>query len=571
MIKRTNGCYIGCRVSSTKQIQQGESLPDQEKVGRLTAKNINSDVIKVYSVQHIATKEGDSFIDDIVADIKTHSVRGSFFIIKSIDRFCRAGTDEYSKLKNSLEELGIQLIDSYGTIRPKINALEHLGGISYKWSMISPSEGAEIMEAHESKREVSRILLRTIGAEISLVREGYSIGRANDGYINDKMIVGGKKKPIQIPDPNRSHFFVKMFELRALGTYSDKEIVDQINAMGYRSQIRNKWNKTKETIVNSTGGKKLTIAHFQNIIKNTIYCAIKVGKWTTPIKTQYKGLVSIPTFNKANKGKIFIEEHKDGSVTIRKDFNIHSLKRRKDNPLFPFKLVIMCPECEKPFLGSVSKGKSGKGFPAYHCSRGHKQYGVSKEEFEKTLAHFINNLKYKEGFLKSFEATLVNKYREKEKEIGEFSYKASINVADLEAEKLQKIDAFTSTKNEAIRSTLEKQINDLHEQILQVQEQRNKLEIKENDIHAFIRYAKKLMEHPEEMLMKQSNITILRALFGLVFDKLPTYTEIVNGTPKLSLVYKLSEEFNTNKSVIAGDEGIEPPTSVLETEVIPLN
>ena len=159
----------------------------------------------------------------------------------------------------------------------------------------------------------------------------------------------------------------------------------------------------------------------------------------------------------------------------------------------------------------------------------------------------------------------------KEKEIGEFSLRAGNNVSELQAEKLQKIETFSSTKNQTIRETLEKQIETIQKQITEAQEERNKLEVKENDVHSFIRYAKYLMEHPVEMLLKQKNFTILRALFGLVFDELPTYTEIVNGTPKLSLTYKLSERFNGSKSLVAGDEGIGPPTSVLETEVIPLN
>ena len=57
------------------------------------------------------------------------------------------------------------------------------------------------------------------------------------------------------------------------------------------------------------------------------------------------------------------------------------------------------------------------------------------------------------------------------------------------------------------------------------------------------------MEHPVEMLVNQRNLPALRALFSLVFEELPTYEEIINGTPKLSLPYKLSEEFKANKDL----------------------
>lgn len=549
------------RVSSSKQFQNGESILDQKGIciNVAHAKNLkivpeDEPFIDVFS----GRKEGRPGYELLKAYIKkNHNVK--WCIIRCIDRFTRGGVLMYETMKKELEGLGVQLIDSYGVIQPSKNTLEHLG-IEYDWSRIRPSEITELVMAQQGQSEVTNILTRTIGAEIALVREGYHIGPPREGFINGKMLVGNKKKPIQVEDPRYVHFYIKMFDLRALGRFTDQEITDQINAMGYRSNTRNKWSKNKDRVIGSTGGKKLTVKHLQNIISNPIYCGVNNGKWNIkkPIKTRYPGLVSISTFNKANKGKLFIEENNDGSITIHKNYNPHSLKRVKDNPLFPFKSVVLCPICEKPFLASVSKGKSGKGFPAYHCSRNHKQYGVNKNELEKNLTNLITELRYKDvEFIKSFEATLINKYKEKEDELGEFAIKTTSNIADLEAEKLQKIDAFSGTQNKTIRETLERQIEEIQKQIIETEEQSNKLEVNKTDIHAFIKNVKYLMEHHEEMLIKESNFTVLRALFGLVFDELPTYTEIVNGTPKLSLVYKISEYYKDVKSLTAALQRIE--------------
>ncbi len=568
---KAKNCLIYCRVSSSKQAQQGESLELQESICRGIAEKSELNILEVFKEQFSGRKEVRPVIEDIFSYLKKQPNKVDVLIVRAIDRFTRNGTLGYENLTKRLMEYNVRVVDSYGIIQQSKNTLEHLG-VEYDWSRIRPSEITELVMAQQGKSEVNQILTRTIGAEIALVRDGYHIGQPREGFINSRMLVDGKKKPVQIPDPNSAHFFIKMFELRASGSFTDKEIVDQINALGYRSRTKHRWSKTKERIIGSTGGMKLNVKHFQHIIANPIYCGVNTQKWlSAPIKTKYPGLVSIPIFNQANKNSKFIEESENGNIIIHKDYNPHSLKRTKDNPMFPFKTVVLCSVCEKPFLGSVSKGKSGKGFPSYHCARGHKQYGVNKKEFEKTLAYFINNLKYKEGFLRSFEATLINKYREKEREIGEFSLKAGNNVGELEAEKLQKIKAFTNTENTTIKAELEKQIDEIQRQIIEAQTERNKLEVKENDIHSFIKYAKYLMEHPEEMLLKQKNFTILRALFGLVFDKLPSYTEIVNGTPKLSLPYKLSEEFYTNKDFTAGPLGIEPRSSLLEREILPLN
>ena len=569
--EKTKNCIIYCRVSSSKQAQQGESLELQEKICTEIAQKTGLNVIHVFKESFSGRKEERPLIDEAFAYIKANPKKIDVFIIRAIDRFTRGGTLGYESLGKFLRTHGVTLIDSCGIIQPAQNTLGHLD-IEYDWSITRPSEITELVMAQQGKHEVTQILTRTIGAEIALVRDGYHIGPPREGYINAKLSLEGRKKPIQVPDPTSAPFFVKMFELRGAGAHTDQEIVDQINAMGYKSKTRHKWSTGKERVVGTTGGIKLTIQHLQSIMANPIYCGVNNGAWNIkPIKTKYPGLVTIEAFNRANKGKKFIEEKLDGSIVIHKDYNPHSLKRTRDNLQFPFKSVVLCPECNKPFLGSFSKGKSGAKFPFYHCSRKHKYLGINKNKLEVGLAYFLNNLKYETRFIESFEFMLTDKYKEKKKELGDFSSKATINIEELEIEKINKIDAFTSTQNAIIRKEIEKQIEKLEKQIADARTEISKINVTERDIKSFIKYTKYLMEHPEKMLIKQKNLTILKALFGLVFDELPTYTQIVNGTPKLSLAYKLSNEFKDDKSFTAGDERIELPPRDLEALVLPLN
>ena len=105
---------------------------------------------------------------------------------------------------------------------------------------------------------------------------------------------------------------------------------------------------------------------------------------------------------------------------------------------------------------------------------------------------------------------------------------------------------------------LEKEYEELHEQILNMQETRNKLEITEDEIHSFIRYAKALVEHPVEILANPINMREQLALYSVFFERFPTYEEIANGTPKLSLVFRLSEEDSRDKSQMVTLPGVEP-------------
>ena len=280
-------CLIYCRVSSAKQAQQGESISDQENICRGIAERYKANILAVFREQYSGRKDERPLIDEIFAYIKNHPNKVNFLIFRAIDRFTRNGTLGYESLKQKLALSGVGLIDANGVIQPSKNTLEHLG-VEYDWSRIHPSEITELVMAQQGKSEVNQILTRMIGAEINLVREGYKIRGANDGYHNEKVFVEGKKKVIQVPDPVRSPFYIKMFEMSA--THTDQEVVDYVNAMGYRSAKHNRWSEKRDKIIGSAGGKPLTIKRLQAIRAKPIYCGVNTEKWLAKaIKTQYAG------------------------------------------------------------------------------------------------------------------------------------------------------------------------------------------------------------------------------------------------------------------------------------------
>jgi len=364
---------------------------------------------KRFNEQFSGRKDDRPMIDEIISYIRNSQVKIDAVIFRSIDRLTRNGISGYEVIKQRLEREGVRLLDSHGTIQDYINTMGHLG-LEYPWSKVNPGETNELFKAQQGKTEVNQILTRMVGAEVNLVREGYKVRSANDGFKNETIYVDAKKRVIQVPDPVRSPFYVKMFELRASGAYTDEEIVNQINAMGYRSKTRKIWSKDKQKILGYSGGVPLTVKHYQVIIKNLIYCGVNTEKWLPePIKTSYKGLVTIDVFNKANKGKVYVEELEGDKIKIHHDYVLR-VKRLKNNPDYPYKFI-RCPLCKSQFNGSASKGKSGKKFPAYHCCRDHKYFRVSKKEFEDTIETFTLKLNHKEGFMESLEYSLKKKYR----------------------------------------------------------------------------------------------------------------------------------------------------------------
>lgn len=564
--KNEKNCVVQCRISSLKQ-QEGESLERQEGDIRKFISNKGWRIVpatkaepngKVWSTAISGRKTDREDFEDILAYIKLHPGLVDHYVFKSIDRATRAGSEEYSVMKRRLAQYGVAMIDTNGVIQPSINTLENLG-LEYSWSKYHPSEITENVLATVANQEVTGILTRMIGQEIRLTQQGYRARRPADGYINQKVFVDGKKKTIQVPDPERAKFYIAMFELRAQGL-SDSQIVDRVNAMGYRSVFQDRYSKDHKKIIGRTGGIPLTIKQFQRVIINTIYAGVLCEKWTfyKPVKAQYDGLVSIETFNQANQGKLAIMKASDGGLELVKGypFGRSGKERMKYNPLFPFKFVL-CPMCDKPFLASVSKGKSGAGFPSYHCARNHKRYAINKKDFDSSVTKYIKSLKFSPEILNGLEATFLNKYRKREKEIVRASGDIHQNIADLEIQQASKLEALEATKSALVREKFEREIEELEVKIKSAGKERLKIQISRDDIKAFMHDMKRIMEHPAEILLNQRDLRVQRELFGVVFNKMPTYEEILSGTPKLSYVFELSSEFRSDENQLVTLQRIE--------------
>ncbi len=312
-------CVIDCRVSDVSQVG-GSSLDQQEAIGRNLATKNGWEIARVFRKPHSATtteREDIAMITEFIViwNRKHPSKPIHYYIFKSIDRLTREGYVEFLRLKQHFAKIGVQILDAYGTIQPERNTLEHLG-IEYEWSRFSPSEAAEISEAQKGKTDARDILTRLVGAEIGYVRDGWAGRRAPDGLRNKKYVHGRSERVVREADPDRAPFFIKMVELRAAGV-EDKEIVEQLNAEGFKTKQYRHWDKSDPEnyrIIGKRGGKPLTIKQLQRYVLQTEYAGINYEKWTKlqPVRMQqFDGIVSVDVFNRANRGSIFIKENDD--------------------------------------------------------------------------------------------------------------------------------------------------------------------------------------------------------------------------------------------------------------------
>ena len=544
---RPDNCIIHCRVSSAKQAKERDSLEAQEAIGRSLAKRRGWNVLRVFREPYSGRKRERPMVEEVLAFIGDRRRSVGYYIFRGIDRLTRAGVVEYETLKSRIEAQGVTVVDTYGLIQPRQNSLEHLG-FEYDWSVYSPSEAAEMLEAHRSRQEVRDILTRMIGAEIKLTQEGFKVRQAADGFFNKRIDIDGKKRVIEVPDPERAPFFREMFRLRATTTLPDEEIVRCINAMGYRSKRRRRWNHCRDGIIGYSTPRPLTVKQLQRIIKRPIYCGVRLEKWTSgkPVKTQYPGLVSIETFNRANRGKLHIEKLPCGELRLASCSP--SAKRQRDNPLYPYRHVVVCPGCRMPFLGSASRGKKGTHYPAYHCNRGH-YLRIPKAKFDKTVEAYLKTITLDGVDREEFIKELRKVWRRRRHEVERCGAHVRRNLSKLRELQEAAVDSLMAAENEVVRSKLEERITQIETEILEVTKTtKDREELPEVEFEAFVRWVGELVEHPIRLLSGPGGLAAKELAKGVMFERPPTYDEIANGTPRLSSLFELARLFSMPRS-----------------------
>ena len=537
---------LAIRVSSDKQGLDGDSPEAQREQGEAYAKAHNIVITETIILLESASHEVQP-MQKVIDVCKDKSKGFQVVLIKSIDRFTRGGGDYYSPLKRQLTRLGIALEDMYGVIgKQQINTLEHTG-FKYYWSEFNPTQKSEYLEAERAKDEMRDIMSRMIGAEIRYTQLGYWMRRPHYGFRSVKIDTKNGKRTILKPDRNEAKFIIKLFEMRAAHVYTNQQIADELNSMGFRSRVtivRDKYDRTK--IKQQIGGRKMTAKMIDQYTSKLVYCGIIKEKWThdKPVKAQFDGLVSVDLFNEANRGRVFVEVDSRDNITIkRKAVPDHLKNKQVYNPDYPYKQVVACPKCGKTLSGSATRGKLGKHYPAYHCSRDGHYFRVSKPEFDKTIEDFVRAITIKPEYVDDVIAAIAELWRERQTGQIDANRQRLEHRDSLQSQIKATVDRMRIVTSETALKYLEEDIVSVEKELAELDEEIAKQPNLQAEFDQVLQYAKYILEHLSELLLDLCNPLRKAAFFGAIFNKLPTYDEINFGTHKNSPPPEVNELF----------------------------
>jgi len=543
------------RVSTNKQFDHGESIDTQKQRIEEAAARAGYVIVRWFVEHYSGRKNERIIIDDMLAYLADNQDDIRAVFIYQIDRLTRGGSDNYLYLRKKLYELGAELIDTQGIIQKKQNALAHTG-FTYSWSEETPSRTSELMTAELAYSGGRDILVRLIGRQIDLTKGGYHCRPSNIGYKNAKIMTDdGKKYPILVPHETEGAWLVKMFDLRAEGQLSDEEICERLNAMGFKTRKQILRDPKTRKVIGTKGDVLLNPKILDRYIANPIYCGIRVEKWTNyePIKNPYPGLVSIDVFNRANRGKVFIQEVDNDSIEIK--YNYRKYRRSPDNPEFQLRHVVNCPKCNDSLWGSYSANRVGIPYGYYHCDRGHKRFSVPKAVFEQTVGNYLKKLELKPAFLGIFKESVRAVWQEKNK-----AAQVEIDAAENHTNKLKARQELLLEKIEQISSSvvlakLEAEIEGLENQIKNTALHKDTFEVKPDQINAYFDFIKNQLEHPHKSVENALPRAKLEKVWRLIFSSTPTYEELESGTAPLSLLYRLNQSPEVDQSNVVEQIG----------------
>ena len=529
---RPQNAVAAIRVSTTKQGTEGDSPEAQREQIKRYAETRNIRIKKYFEFLESASKEAQP-MQQAVDYCKDPKHRIDLLIVKSIDRFTRGGSYSYSSLKRQLDQRNVRLVDLYGIIgTQRVNTLEHLG-VSYSWSVYDPTKNSEILEAERASDEKRDIMSRLMGAEIRYTRLGYWMRRAPYGFATRKANTPHGKRVVLIPHPVETQYIRRMFELRARGTHTDQEIVDELNRLGYKSRmsfVRSKVNKAK--IVGERGGDPMTCKLLQKYIANTLYAGVNCEKWTNyePVKCYFDGLISIELFNKANRGKITICS--DGRKITRKRRGESSrtiiVTRKTHN--YPYRRVVLCPQCFGPFTGSASRGSNGKKYMAYHCNRGGHYFRVPKQHFDSTVESFVSSLSISPEYVDLLLQAVGEEWQKRRAmQREDINHKMRLlletnDQAQLVANNLRYLRSQTAVEY------LERDLERFEEEAKRLKTElslaeKNVLPETKDVLHLARQHAKDI----SKLLLASNSVLSKEGLIGAIFDALPTYNDLLDS------------------------------------------
>ena len=506
MIEKKGVIYT--RVSSHKQVLEGNGLKSQYSSCMTFAKNKNIEIIN--SFEDAGFSGGNTDRPGLIKllDFLKKSPVNTYVIIDDISRLSR-DTHEYFALRQLIGSSGGILLfvknDLAATPQGEFFELIQIGVADYDRKI--------------NKERVKSRMYETL-------KNGRWLFTAPVGLKYENKLL--------IEDEQNSHLIKKIYKDFSNGKYSTyKEIKD---------------SKEARSLTNRNGKPfKLKDDFIKRLLSNPLYKGvIHYPEWgLEDIKGIHSGIISEELFQK---------------VQIRLKNKGSKKHTRIGLDEFPLKGNLVCGACNKMMVASPSKGRN----EYYHyyrcnskniiCNTSPKSHG--RQKMHDQFLKLLDKARINPQVLQVADAIFEDTFKRNNDHLRGIEESNTIKLKSLHLEKDRQIKRIVSSKNDETIKALERNVDELNNQI-------NALEaspMESHELAGFKLRGQEILTNPDQVWLNGS-INTKRAIFNFVFDENIKVTQGNIGTATYALPYRLMKDADIKKVNLVELGGIEPPTS----------
>ena len=486
---------IYCRVSSAKQVREGNGLDSQEKICRAWAKQRGYAVGRVFTERGVSgAMESRPELDAMLAflDKAKEKYIALFYDISRIAR----DTEIFLKIQSHIVGKGHEL----ATTQEKIENTpvgKFLATIQAAHSQLFREENA----------------IRTKNNMMAQVRDGYWLMNPPSGYRRQR--IGGHIHLV-FDEPTATYL------REALEGFATARFPTQSDVVGFL--------KNKPIIYN---GKQAQVGlnFVKSLLTNEIYTSVfSYEHWGIPRQQWHMpALISTDTFQA-------IQERLDGKKKVK------PTKYNWNDEDFPLRRFVRCPACGRHLTGSRPRNKMGKHFAYYHCyGRGCSMRGKGIQQtelhsaFERVLAGIAGTC-----HLARLATRIIKEEYAAETRDWDFAIKQRSDLITAKtAEKEKTLSALIYANNDEVRKMCQERITTLAGEISALE---SEIQAKPTDpmpLNEATDYVMKFVQKPLE-IWKAGNYYQKQGVLNLCFAEHISYDKARKfGTPVLSPIFAL--------------------------------
>lgn len=517
---------IYARVSSVRQLKEGDGLGSQETRCREYARHKGYGVVQVFRDEGVSGGMIDRpGMQAMLAFLRKQRVsEGIVVIIDDISRLAR-GLQAHIELRSAIGQAGGKLES------PSIEFGEDSDSILVENLLASVSQHQRQKNAEQVKNRMRARFLN-----------GYWVFCCPVGYRYERVAGHGK---MLVPDEPKASIIREALEGFAAGRFA--------------SQTEVKRFLEQQGVFATSHRQDVWLQKVREVLERSIYTGLMdAPKWGLyGIEGKHQPLISHETHQ-----RVLERLHGPRYGVIRKD-------TRDD---FPLRGIVLCACCERPMTAAWSKGRNGR-YPYYFCqSKGCEEgrKSIRKETLEGDFAQFLESLRPSKEIYAGFRDILAGAWNQRRASHDNRMALLKAELGQIERKSAQLMDRLIEADNPALIAAYEEQVRKLQTQRILVQEKLGKRAPSPARFEETYRTAMEFIENPGKLWASEElreRRLVPKLLFGgrVLYRRNEGYRTAAIARP-----FRVLRAIAGGKSDLVEPRGIEPLTSAVRLQRSPI-